>query len=329
MRGWQSGSSGHRPVPAGPAVAVNGKSRCDGLKSAPIVSIGNGRRAHSRVAADMTETCTPTFRFLQDIAADLSRRKLVFPTFSQATIKVRSALEEADIDADRLAKVVSTEPLLAARLVQMANSAALNPGGKPVADVRSAILRVGLSSVRSLAVAVALEQLRDGAQSPAMRPFAEAAWRHSVQVAAISYVLAKRLSRINPDEALFAGLVHDIGHFYLLSQTTRYPELEAHPEEFTQILETWHSSIGQAVLHDFHVSDALLEAVGDHENGRYNVPLRTLVDVVTLANVAASKTNPVVTLRVDPAKVITQPDIVDTLNDARAEIIALATALRG
>jgi len=225
--------------------------------------------------------------------------------------------------------VVSTEPVLAARLVQMANSAALNPGNRPVGDVRSAILRVGLESVRSVAVSVALEQLRDGAQMASMKPFAEAAWRHSLQVAAIAYVLAKRLSRINPDEALFAGLVHDIGHFYLLSRAVHYPELHDNPEELGIILANWHPSIGQSVLHDFNVSEALIEAVGEHENGHYRVPLRTLGDVVTLANIAASKTNPVPSMRVDPVTVIREPDIIDTLNDARPDIVALTNALRG
>lgn len=271
----------------------------------------------------------PAFRFLQDIAADLSRGSLAFPTFSQATIKVRAALDDPSMDAERLGKVVSTEPLLAARLVQMANSVALNPGGKAVADVRSAILRVGLSTVRSVAVSVALEQLRDGAQSAAMRPFAEAAWRHSLQVAAIAYVLAKRLSRTNPDEALFAGLVHDIGHFYLLSRASAFPELEHDPDELAQILGEWHASIGQSVLHGLNAADAVIEAVGEHENGRYRTPLRSMTDIVTLANVAASKTNPVPSLRVDPVAVIKEPDIVDALNDARPEIVALATALRG
>jgi putative nucleotidyltransferase with HDIG domain len=189
-------------------------------------------------------------------------------------------------------------------------------------------MRIGMESVRSIATAVALEQLRDGAQSATARPFAEATWRHSVHVAAIASVLAKRLTRIHPDEALFAGLVHDIGHFYLLSRASHYPELEGNPDELAHVLASWHPSIGQAVLHDINVSDALIEAVGEHENGHYGVPPRTLADIVTLANVAASASNPAVSLRVDPALAITQRDLVETLNDAKADIVALATALR-
>lgn len=277
----------------------------------------------------MTSDEQPAFRFLQSIAANLARGKISFPTFSRATIKVRAALEQPDIDADRLAHVVSTEPLLAARLVQMANSAALNPGGRPVGDVRNAILRVGMASVRSVAVAVAIEQLRAEARTPAFQTFAEAAWRHSVEVAAVAQVLAKRLSRINPDEALFAGLVHDIGHFYLLSQAQHYPELEQNPGQLAHVLAEWHPSIGRAVLHEFHLSDGVLEAVAEHENGHYRMPLRFLPDVVALANLVCAATNPVAAYRAAGADTRFEPDVASVLADAKAEIDALASSLRG
>jgi putative nucleotidyltransferase with HDIG domain len=277
----------------------------------------------------MNPTGEPTFRFLKAIAADLARGKVAFPTFSHATMKVRAAIDQPDIDADRLAQVISTEPLLAARLVQMANSAALNPGGRPVGDIRNAILRVGMASVRSVAIAVALEQLRAEARSPAFQPFAEAAWHHSIEVAAVAHVLAKRLSRLSPDEALFAGLVHDIGHFYLLSQASHYPELEQDPDQLAQVLAEWHPSIGRAVLHEFHLPDAVLEAVAEHENGHYRIPLRSLPDIVTLANLVCGATNPVPAYRLAAANTQFEPDVAAVLADATTEIHALASALRG
>jgi putative nucleotidyltransferase with HDIG domain len=271
----------------------------------------------------------PAFQFLQSIAADLGRQKVAFPTFSRATIKIRSVLEQPDLDADRLAQVISTEPLLAARLVQMANSAALHPGGRPIGDVRSAILRIGMVAVKSVAVAVAMEQLRADARSPTLQPFAEAVWRHSVDVAAVALVLAKRLSRINPDEALFAGLVHDIGHFYLLSKAQNYPELERDPEELQAILAEWHPSIGRAVLHEFQLPDGVLEAVAEHENAHYRMPLRTLPDLVTLSNLACGATNPVASYRAVAASIRFEPEVARVLDEARAEINALASVLRG
>src|SRR5688500_15893297 len=251
----------------------------------------------------MTSDAPAAFRFLQAIAADLAKRKVAFPTFSRATIKIRQALELPDIGADRLAQTVAIEPLLAARLVQMANSAALNPGGRPIGDVRNAILRVGMASVRSVALAVAMEQLRADASSPMLQRIAELAWRHSVEVAAVAYVLAKRLSRINPDEALFAGLVHDIGHFYLLCKAQNYPELERDPGELQAILAEWHPSIGRAVLHEFQLPDGVLDAVAEHENAHYRMPLRTLPDLVTLSNLVCGATNPVARYRAVAASI--------------------------
>lgn len=271
----------------------------------------------------------PSFRFLQAIAADLGRQNLAFPTFSRATLRVRTTLDQPDIDADRLAHVVSTEPLLAARLVQMANSVALNPSGRPVGDVRSAILRVGMMTVRSVAVTIAMEQLRTESVTPAYQPFAEATWRHSVAVAAVAHVLAKHASRINPDEAMFAGLVHDIGHFYLISQAVHYPELEADPDELMHILGEWHPSIGRAVLHEFKLSDGVLDAVAEHENGHYRLPLRSLPDIVAAANRVCGATNPVPQYRLAATSVPLEPEIAAILADAKSEIDGLALILQG
>jgi HD-like signal output (HDOD) protein len=269
------------------------------------------------------------FRFLQDIAADLSKREVTFPTFANATLKIRKALEDPAIDADRVARVVASEPLLAAKLVKMANSAALNPGGKPVADVRTAVTRVGFDTVRSVAVTIAMDQLRAADEMKKYAPRAEVAWGHSLQVAALSFVIAQKMTRLNPEEGLFAGLVHDIGYFYLLSQASRYPELDSDPNALDAVLADWHAAIGQTLLHSFSVSDATLAAVADHENGQYQKPPRTLSDVVTLANLVAAQTNPIhLRAGATPPGKLNEPELFKTLADASADIRSLVTALR-
>jgi putative nucleotidyltransferase with HDIG domain len=272
------------------------------------------------------------YRFLQRLASDLSSRKISFPTFTGATIRVRSALADPGIDAERLARAISAEPLLPARLIQIANSVALNPGGgKPVADVRNAVLRVGHDIVRSTAVALAMEQLRDAKDVQMFHEQAEWIWRHSLEVAAVAYVLARKHSRLNPDEALFAGLVHDIGRFYLLSRAAADPDLRDHPDELDVLIQEWHPSIGQSVLHEFGLSDATLKAVSEHEHHLPAHPPRQLVDVVAVANRVALQTNPPrypAHAERDPAPV-DQPEIVHSLNESADEIRALLTALRG
>jgi putative nucleotidyltransferase with HDIG domain len=283
----------------------------------------------------MTDTSAPgqrAYEFLQALAADLSSKQISFPTFTGATIRVRTALNDPAIDVERLARAISAEPLLTVRLIHIANSVALNPGGgKPVSDVRSAVMRVGHDIVRSTAVALAMEQLKAAKDVQVFHEQAEWIWRHSLEVAAIAYVLARKHARLNPDEALFAGLVHDIGRFYLLSRDAAYPELVSHPGELDALIQEWHPSIGQAVLHEFDLTEATLKAVSEHEHHLAMFPPRHLVDVITLANHVALQTNPPkyaehVERDVPP---IESQALLQSLAESADEIRTLLTALRG
>lgn len=268
----------------------------------------------------------PSFHFLQDIATDLASGDVNFPTFSAATVEVRAALDDANVNAEKLARVISREPLVSAKLVRLANSAALNPSGRQIADVRTAVIRVGHANVRSVAVAVAYDQLRADRELQKQRGRAEAAWRHSVQVASLSYVIASKLTRLPPDEALFAGLVHDIGYFYLLWRASRYPELESNPAAIDAILRDWHASIGQAVLHSFGLPPAVMEAVGEHEHGSHRMPPRSMRDIVHLANMVSSETNPARAPDASPPT-LQEPELIALLEQSREKLGSLVSAL--
>jgi len=281
---------------------------------------------------DASDSGQRAYQFLQALAADLSSKQISFPTFTGATIRVRTALADPAIDAERLARAISAEPLLPARLIHMANSVALNPGGgKPVNDVRNAVLRVGHDVVRSTAVALAMEQLKAAKDVQVFHEQAEWIWRHSLEVAAIAYVITRKHSRLNPDEALFAGLVHDIGRFYLLSRAAAYPDLVSHPAELDALIQEWHPSIGQAVLHEFDLSEPTLKAVSEHEDHPAVFPPRQLVDVITLANRVALQANPPKYPEHVQREVpqVDQPALVQSLHESAEEIRTLLTALRG
>jgi putative nucleotidyltransferase with HDIG domain len=265
------------------------------------------------------------FHFLQELASDLSQEAITFPTFVDATVKVGRALDDPAMDADRLALVVSSEPLLAAKLVQLANSVAFNPAGKKIADVKSAVTRVGFTTVRSTAAAIAIAQVRASADLKGFREETERIWRHSLDVAAIAYVLARALTNLRPDEALFAGLVHDIGRFYLLARASRYPELAAHRDELEEVIHEWHPAIGQTILQQLGLPDGLTTAVAEHEVGAYRFPPRNLTDLVVLANLAAHA-------RAQPDEPGTAlPDdspVFKVLAEAAAEVQSLIAALQ-
>lgn len=229
-----------------------------------------------------------SFRILEDIARDLSGEIVSFPTFLDITFQVRTALKKPDLTVAKLGTLLSAEPMMSTKIIRLANSVALNPSGRSVTDISSAIVRVGMEAVRSASFAVAMEQLLN---SKKMLPFAALSrrlWEHSIYVAALSRVLARKLTRVNPDEAMFAGLIHDIGVFYLLSRAVSFPELIAKPAELHELLMQWHAEIGHALLAAMGLPDDLLLAVQTHETERPIERLATLADVVWVANKLAN-----------------------------------------
>lgn len=225
-----------------------------------------------------------TFKILEDIARDLSGDEVVFPTFLDITYQVRTALKNPNMNVDQLAKLVSAEPLMSAKIIRMANSVALNPTGQQVADVKTAIVRVGMEVVRTVSFAVAMEQLIGSKQMQAFEGLSKKLWEHTAYVAALCRVLAVKLAKLNGDEAMFTGLVHDLGAFYLLSRASQFPELVADKEALYGLLVDWHDSIGHALLSALGLPETVLKAVQEHETDRKVHDIKDLADVLYVAN---------------------------------------------
>lgn len=229
-----------------------------------------------------------SFRILEDIARDLSGDVVSFPTFLDVTFQIRGALKNPNLTIDQLSVLVGAEPLMSTKVIRLANSAALNPTGRAIADVKTAISRVGMEAVRSISFAVAMEQLLGSKKMAAFEWISQRLWEHTIHVAALSRVLARKVGRINADEAMFAGLVHDIGVFYLLSRATNFPELIADRDELYFLLVDWHDNIGHALLSAMGLGEDLLEAVLGHETEREVSAIKNVADVLYVANKLAN-----------------------------------------
>ena len=224
------------------------------------------------------------FSVLEDIAKDLSGEVVAFPTFLDITFQVRTALKDPRLSIDRLARLVGIEPLMSTKVVRMANSAAMNPSGRGIVDVQSAISRIGMDAVRSISFAVAMEQLLGSKDMAPFEALSRELWEHSMQTAALCRMLARRVGGINPDEALFAGLVHDIGAFYLLSRVVKYPEFAEDRAFLLDFLVQWHENIGHALLAAMGLPEEVLVAVQEHEQEREMVRIKSVADLVFVAN---------------------------------------------
>jgi HD-like signal output (HDOD) protein len=230
------------------------------------------------------------FEFVKTLAAELSGGKIDLPSFPDVAIRVRKALADDRTTVDQVVRVVGSEPALAARLLKMANSAALNRTGKPVTELRTAIARMGYNMVRSAAISFAMAQIRSGASLKGLEKPLEELWQHSTYVAAFCYVLAKNHTKRNPDEAFLTGLLHGVGRLYILTRADRHAALFSDPHALEQVQREWHANVGRAILENWEMGAELVQAVAEQDDvGRDSGgEMGDLVDVLICANMMAA-----------------------------------------
>lgn len=223
-------------------------------------------------------------QMLQDIARGMSR-DVVFPTGFNTLTRLHAALEDPAIGLAEIGQLILTDPLVSARILALANSVAYNPAGKPIQNLQKAVERLGLQNVRMVALAVASRQMLQ-ARDAAFRGLGDRIWAQSLRTASAAYVVARRLSRVSPDEAQFAGLIHNIGAFYILYCGMQYKELVAAPELMLQLLVEWHESVGHTLAFALGLPPALADTILDEDEPRddWPEPISSLADVVFVAN---------------------------------------------
>jgi HD-like signal output (HDOD) protein len=229
------------------------------------------------------------FAFVESLAAELSSGKVELPSFPDIAARVRQVLSDEFVSSKQIIKVVSSEPALAAKLVQLANSVALNPGGQRVTDLKTAISRMGLNLVRSASLTFAVEQMRNSPSMVGLRQPMSELWERCVFVAAMSYVVARSCSEVNADTALLAGLLHGVGRLYILARSVDHPQLLADQTSYNEIVRDWHAAIAKCILENWDMSDDIVAAVESHEDlSRDHEDDADLTDVLTVATLLVS-----------------------------------------
>ena len=227
------------------------------------------------------------FQMIKDIARELEG-DVVFPTSFDAAFRLRQALQNPDLPIARISSIVGGEPLVATKLMQLANSALYRADHAPALDLRAAISRLGVDLVRTTALAIAVRQLMRSRDMVVFSDITLALWNHSLKTAAAARLLARIHTRINQEEALLAGLVHDLGAFYMLYRAVQYPELRVRPETVKHLIMQWHESIGVTLLGALGMPEEIVNATVDHDQPRpAPAAIRTLADVVYVGNILA------------------------------------------
>jgi putative nucleotidyltransferase with HDIG domain len=221
-------------------------------------------------------------QFVANLLDDIKNNRLKLPILPEVAIKVRDAVSDEKSSAGKVAKIVSADATLASRLLQVANSP-LFRGAVKIESVQNAIARLGVPQVRSLVTSLIMKQLYQ-TKSPILKKRMQRVWEHSTEVAAISHVLARKFTRLKPDEAMLGGLIHDIGILPILVKAEEIPELANDERALDEVISKLHASVGRIILEAWKFPAELVAVAAHHEDLQRNSDQVDYVDVVMVAN---------------------------------------------
>ncbi len=219
-------------------------------------------------------------RCQQSILAD----KLPVPTIPDVSFKIRRAINDEKANNTKIAKVVQIDPSITARLIKISNSP-LYRGRRKIESCPEAITRLGLKATQDIITVFALKGVFK-AKSHLVRKKMQDLWQHSSQVAAISAVLAHKTPGFDPDRAMLAGLVHDIGIVPILTYADSQPEFLKNPKHLVETVKKLRGQIGVHIIKkwDFPVDfeEVIINAEKWYRNGSEQADYTDIVIIAQL-----------------------------------------------
>lgn len=219
---------------------------------------------------------------LEYILTEIRANRLVLPTLPDVALQVRQTLSKGDVSANQIADIIAIDTALSARLIRIANSP-LYRGRQQIEKLQVAVARLGNNTVRTLVTSLVMQQVfKPGTKS--LEQNFRAIWEQSVNVSAIARALAGHSKLLDPDQAMLAGLIHQIGKLPILILASRTEGLLDDQKRFDWMLENLHPLIGKMIMDAWDFPLSLRPVASEYRNFERDAsPTADYVDVVQVA----------------------------------------------
>jgi putative nucleotidyltransferase with HDIG domain len=247
-------------------------------------------KSSSKSAAKITAITHPSpekalnvDKFIGQLLEDLKSNQLELPVLPQVAVKVSKIIDDPGARSKDLAKAIGADPALSDRVIQVANSPLVR-GSNKIDNLQSALTRMGNTMVRNIVTTFMVRQLFR-TENQYLQDRMKLIWNHSAHVAAISHVLATHFSILKPDEAMLAGVLHDIGKLPILSKARKIPHIAENGKALDMVLARLHPSLGKAILAAWRFDEEFIDAAAEHENIYRDSKVLDFADIVLVANI--------------------------------------------
>ena len=194
---------------------------------------------------------------------------LVLPTLPKIALQVRNAADDQNINLGQMSDVIGHDPSLSLGMLKVANSVLLGRSVK-VETVHQAVTRIGLRQIKSIATAMALEQVFVS-KNEVVSMYMKKTWEKTIDVASVAislmsiYLRTHKHSPLALDSITLAALVYNIGVLPILTEAESHADIFADPTFLQQAITKLSPKIGGAVTRAWGFSDELTDLV-EHWN---------------------------------------------------------------
>ena len=221
-------------------------------------------------------------RLYMDCYRDMQSDKLVLPTIPDVAQRIRKAINDNNANSNTISRVVQTDPSITARLIKIANSP-LYRGRRKIESCPEALTRLGIKTAQDIITAFAMKAIFT-AKSPTINRKMTELWSHSSYVAAISAVFAHKTPGFDPDRAMLAGLIHDIGIVPILAHADKHSQITSSPKDLAETVKQLRSEIGVQIIRKWDFPRDFEDVVIHAENWyRDTKPEPDYTDIVMIA----------------------------------------------
>ena len=221
-------------------------------------------------------------RILHTLAEKIKANQMVLPSMPDVFLQVKKIVDDPSSNMGNIANVITRDPSLSARILKVANNA-LYRGNHEITNVQLAVSRMGLQLIKTLVTSHAITQMFNQPKG-VLKPFFSRLQNHSTEVSAHAYAIAKNFSRLNPEDALLAGLVHNIGYLPMAKCVETFPEIETAPDLLIEIMGKVHTQVGKMILDSWSFPKNIIDASVHYvEQFRSGSPTLDLTDIVIIA----------------------------------------------
>ncbi len=198
------------------------------------------------------------------LTKDLSNNRLELPSVPDVALKIRQALYDENSNFRQIANIITSDPAITTKIIKTANSALYRSIHK-IDDCQMAVTHLGTKVTYQLVTSFSMKELFK-TRNRALKKKMQAVWNHSREVAALSFILAKIPPGFNPEHALLAGLLHDIGAIPIITFADKHPEIISDDKKFDLLIDTLKGERGDTILSKWQFTEDLITAAREAQN---------------------------------------------------------------